>query len=613
MKRLITLCLLGGCFLSAPAQNYVSQAWVADQGNGTYKNPVLYADYSDPDVCRVGDDYYLTSSSFNCLPGLQILHSKDLVNWTIIGAAVPYALPPVTDVRPEHGNRVWAPSIRHHNGEFYIFWGDPDQGAFMVKAKDPKGPWSEPVLVKAGKGIIDTTPLWDDDGRVYLVHAYAGSRAGLKSVITICELSADASKAITQSRIIFDGHEAHQTCEGPKFYKRNGYYYIFHPAGGVPTGWQVVLRSKNVYGPYEWKTVLAQGNSPVNGPHQGGWVDTPTGEDWFMHFQDVGAYGRLVHLQPMKWVDDWPVIGIDKDGDGCGEPVLTYKKPNVGKNYPICTPQESDEFDGYTLSPQWQWQANINEKWAYFNGGEGFVRLYSYPVPEDYKSLWDVSNLMLQKTPAPNFTATTKLTPAQEVPRINMVWESIPSQLAKENKKFLFGAMRKGARASQFEMAIQWLKDAGLIYQVNRVSAPGMPLKFYSDMAVFKLFVLDIGLMGAMVDAPAESILVADTLFREYKGAFTELFVLTQLMPLGLPIYYFSSNDSRVEIDLIVQHGNIITPIEVKAEENVHAKSLRTFISKHPQLKGLRLSMKPYQDQEWMTNKPLYAVGAWLK
>ena len=226
MKRLITLCLLGGCFLSAPAQNYVSQAWVADQGNGTYKNPVLYADYSDPDVCRVGDDYYLTSSSFNCLPGLQILHSKDLVNWTIIGAAVPYALPPVTDVRPEHGNRVWAPSIRHHNGEFYIFWGDPDQGAFMVKAKDPKGPWSEPVLVKAGKGIIDTTPLWDDDGRVYLVHAYAGSRAGLKSVITICELSADASKAITQSRIIFDGHEAHQTCEGPKFYKCNGYYYI---------------------------------------------------------------------------------------------------------------------------------------------------------------------------------------------------------------------------------------------------------------------------------------------------------------------------------------------------------------------------------------------------
>ena len=177
-----------------------------------------------------------------------------------------------------------------------------------MKAKDVKGPWCEPVLVKAAKGIIDTTPLWDEDGRVYLAHAYAGSRAGLKSVIAVCELSADATRTIGPSRIVFDGHEAHETCEGPKFYKRNGYYYMFFPAGGVPTGWQVVARSKNVYGPYEWRTVMAQGDSPVNGPHQGGWVDTPAGEDWFMHFQDVGAAGRLVHLQPMKWVNDWPVI-----------------------------------------------------------------------------------------------------------------------------------------------------------------------------------------------------------------------------------------------------------------------------------------------------------------
>mgnify|MGYP002648351271 CR=1 FL=1 len=441
MKRLITLCLLGGCFLSAPAQNYVSQAWVADQGNGTYKNPVLYADYSDPDVCRVGDDYYLTSSSFNCLPGLQILHSKDLVNWTIIGAAVPYALPPVTDVRPEHGNRVWAPSIRHHNGEFYIFWGDPDQGAFMVKAKDPKGPWSEPVLVKAGKGIIDTTPLWDDDGRVYLVHAYAGSRAGLKSVITICELSADASKAITQSRIIFDGHEAHQTCEGPKFYKRNGYYYIFHPAGGVPTGWQVVLRSKNVYGPYEWKTVLAQGNSPVNGPHQGGWVDTPTGEDWFMHFQDVGAYGRLVHLQPMKWVDDWPVIGVDKDGDGCGEPVTRYKKPNIGKNYPVETPADSDEFNTRQLGMQWEWHANYQDTFGY-TSDLGFIRIYGHILSENFVNFWEVPNLLLQKFMAEEFTATTKLKVSakmdgQQSGLIVMGWDYCYLGVEKEGDKFI--------------------------------------------------------------------------------------------------------------------------------------------------------------------------------
>ena len=333
------------------AEPYRSQVWVADQGDGTYKNPVLYADYSDPDACRVGDDFYLTSSSFNCVPGLQILHSKDLVNWTIIGSAVPWAVPPTSDTAPQHGKRIWAPCIRHHDGWFYIFWGDPDQGAFMVKAQDPRGPWTEPVLVKPGIGIIDTTPLWDDDGRVYMAHAYAGSRAQLKSVIAVCELSADASRAITPSRIVFDGHEGQGTCEGPKFYKRGGYYYIFHPAGGVPTGFQTVQRSKHVYGPYENRIVLAQGKSPVNGPHQGAWVDTPTGEDWFLHFQDVGAYGRLVHLQPMRWVDDWPVIGIDDDGDGCGDPVLTYKKPNVGKEYPICTPQESDEF--YTLENFW--------------------------------------------------------------------------------------------------------------------------------------------------------------------------------------------------------------------------------------------------------------------
>ena len=410
MKSIVLSILLGSCLVPAvQAQNYVSKVWVADQGNGTYKNPVLYADYSDPDVCRVGDDFYMTSSSFGCLPGLQILHSKDLVNWTIVSAAVPRSLAPHTDVAPQHGNRVWAPCIRHHDGEFYIFWGDPDQGIFMTKAKDVKGPWCEPVLVKAAKGIIDTTPLWDEDGRVYLAHAFAGSRAGLKSVIAVCELSADATRTIGPSRIVFDGHEAHETCEGPKFYKRNGYYYIFHPAGGVPTGWQVVLRSKNVYGPYEWRTVLAQGNTTVNGPHQGGWVDTPSGEDWFLHFQDVGAAGRLVHLQPMKWVNNWPVIGEDKDGDGCGEPVLTYKKPNVGKTYPVCTPQESDEFNTNELGLQWQWNANINDKWYFADQEHGVLRLYSYPVPENYKSLWDVSNMLLQKFPAPSFNATMKL------------------------------------------------------------------------------------------------------------------------------------------------------------------------------------------------------------
>ncbi|SHF82065.1 Beta-xylosidase [Bacteroides luti] len=411
MKKLTTI--LGLCLMTALpaiAQNYVSKVWVADKGDGTYRNPIIHADYSDPDACRVGDDYYMTASSFNCIPALQILHSKDLVNWTIVNAAVPYALEPIEAVeKPEHGNRVWAPSIRFHNNEFYIFWGDPDQGVFMTKTKDPRGTWSKPVLVKAAKGIIDTTPLWDEDGRVYLVHAFAGSRAGLKSVLAVCELNAEANQAITESRIVFDGHEHHETCEGPKFYKRNGYYYIFTPAGGVVAGWQLVLRSKNPYGPYEEKVVMAQGKSTINGPHQGAWVDTTTGEDWFLNFQDVGAYGRLTHLQPMKWVKDWPVIGVDKDGDGCGEPVLTYKKPNVGKTYPICTPQESDEFNTLTLSPQWQWHANYNPKWIFLAADKGYARLYSYPVVKDYKNLWNVANLLLQKTPSNEFSAVMKL------------------------------------------------------------------------------------------------------------------------------------------------------------------------------------------------------------
>lgn len=206
----------------------------------------------------------------------------------------------------------------------------------------------------------------------------------------------------------------------------------------------------------------------------------------------------------------------------------------------------------------------------------------------------------------------SKHVPAHEVSRINMVWDSIPAQLAKENKKFVFGAIKKGARASEFELAIQWLIDAGLVYKICRVSAPLMPLKFYEELSVYKLFMLDVGLMGAMADVPAESVLVADTLIREYKGAFTELFVLTQLMVQDIPIYYSSSNDARSEVDFVVQYGGTIIPIEVKAEDNVQSKSLRAYIAKHPGLKGLRLSMKPYQDQGWMENKPLYAVNVCL-
>lgn len=386
----------------------LSQSWVSDLGNGTYKNPVLHADYSDPDAIRVGDDFYMTSSSFNAVPGLPILHSKDLVNWTLIGHALKRQVPIEHFEKTQHGNGVWAPAIRYHNNEYYIYYPDPDFGVYLTKAKDPKGPWSEPILVQGGKGLIDPCPLWDEDGKNYLVHAFAGSRAGIKSIIIIKQLNNDGDKVIDEGKIIYDGHELDQTIEGPKFHKRNGYYYIFAPAGGVATGWQLVLRSKNIYGPYERKIVMDQGTTFVNGPHQGAWVDTQAGEDWFLHFQDKGAYGRVVHLQPMKWINDWPVIGVDKGGEK-GEPVMTFKKPNVGKTFPLSTPLESDEFNSTSLGLQWQWQANPQTAWAFMNSAQGTIRLYSQQIPETSKNLWSTPNVLMQKFPAEEFIATTKL------------------------------------------------------------------------------------------------------------------------------------------------------------------------------------------------------------
>jgi len=349
----------------------------------------------------------MTASSFNCVPGLPVLHSRDLVNWEIISYALPKL--PQFDNKPMHGKGVWAPCIRYHAGEFYIFYPDPDFGIYVVMAKNPGGPWSEPKLIKEGKGMIDPSPLWDEDGKAYLVYAYAGSRAGIKSILVVCTMFPDASKVNDDEVLVFDGHEKNNTVEGPKFYKRNGYYYIFAPAGGVVPGWQLVLRSKNVYGPYEERTVMSQGKTLINGPHQGAWVNTVTGEDWFIHFQDKGAYGRVVHLNPMIWKNDWPIIGIDKDGDGCGDPVITYKKPNVGKKYPVQTPGESDEFNIPQMGLQWQWHANKSVAWG-FPSSQGYFRLNCIPKPEGYKNMWHVPNLLLQKFPADEFTATARLT-----------------------------------------------------------------------------------------------------------------------------------------------------------------------------------------------------------
>ena len=376
-----------------------------------YSNPVLHADYSDPDVCRVGEEYWMTASSFNFFPGLPILHSTDLVHWELVGAALTDYPGPGWD-RPEddyrtkvqHGNAVYAPAIRYHEGWFYIFVGDPDRGVFMVRTQDPEGPWEPPVWVVREKGFIDPCPFWDEDGKAYLSHGCAGSRAGLKSVLFVAPMAPDGTRLIGPSRIVYDGHLGQPTIEGTKFYKRDGKYYIFSPAGGVATGWQTVLRADNPWGPFEERIVMASADGTVNGPHQGVWVQTPEGEDWFLHFQDKGAYGRIVHLQPMIWkADGWPLVGEDPDGDGVGQPVSSWPKPAETAGMYL-----SKGYKPYGIDLEWQYPAVPSPYWHYAlpNGG---VRLYSVEQKWPCNSLWDCPNLLSRKFPAERFTVRARL------------------------------------------------------------------------------------------------------------------------------------------------------------------------------------------------------------
>jgi beta-xylosidase len=385
--------------------------WQPDQGDGTYRNPVLHADYSDPDAIRVGEDYWLVASSFSHVPGLPVLHSSDLVNWTLVAHALPRLVPEDVFASPQHGKGVWAPALRHHAGRFWIYYPDPDFGLYVITAADPRGPWTKPLLVQGGKGLIDPCPLWDDDGRVYLIHAWAKSRSGICNRLTLLELSPDGTRVIADHGVILDGDRVDypdfKTLEGPKLHKFNGWYYISAPAGGVEQGWQSVFRSRCLQGPFEHKVVLAQGNAPINGPHQGALLDTPDGEGWFLHFQDKDAYGRIVHLQPVTWRDGWPVMGEDPAGTGTGQPVVHARKPQASAQAPQ-TPATSDGFDGPVLGLQWQWQANPQPGWHSLVARPGWLRLAAQPPPA-LGNLFSVPSLLLQKFPAEAFCATVKL------------------------------------------------------------------------------------------------------------------------------------------------------------------------------------------------------------
>ncbi len=372
-----------------------------------YKNPILLCDYSDPDVIRVDDDFYLTASSFNFVPGLPVLHSRDLLHWELINyACKSIPLPGYEKVQNAKG--LWAPSIRFHEGFFYIFVATPDEGIFFTRTSDPYGEWSELQCVWSGKGFEDPCPLWEKDEsgieHFFVVHAYVKSRIGFNSKLGLLELDTETFRAISEDKIIFDGTRTQPTIEGPKFYKRNGFYYIFAPAGGVTTGWQTVLRSKRIDGDYEEKIVLAQGKARTNGPHQGGWVTTASGQDWFIHFQDAGIFGRITHLQPMKWVGDWPVMGSavklneEKALLVVGEPVNKWKCPEVSgeKNRRGLTQINTDVQQGQGRNeknpPVSEFQTSAN------------VEKMSGTVATSDKSLWLTPSVCTKKIDAKKFS-----------------------------------------------------------------------------------------------------------------------------------------------------------------------------------------------------------------
>lgn len=368
-----------------------------------YNNPILFADYSDPDVIRDGLNYYLIASTFHFVPGIPILQSSDLVHWTIAGHVVQrMEMDPRYSMvgGDRYGGGIWAPAIRKHAGLFYVYFPTPQEGIFVSTAPRISGPWSPPAAVIAEPGLEDPCPFWDDDGQAYLIH----SRVGAGPLI-LHRMSPDGKHILDEGRVVVQDPKNLPVLEGPKLYKRDGYYYIFAPFGGVSVGAQAVLRSRTIYGPYEHRVVLAEGSTRINGPHQGGYVETPEGEGWFIHFQSRGAHGRIVHLEPVRWEQDWPVIGEAAEGAITGEPVRSAPMPDHLSMVQPIRPQTSDDFSGYTLEPQWEWNHNPdNAHWS-LSARPGYLRL----IPMRAEDLLTARNTLTQTMQDDSFEFTARL------------------------------------------------------------------------------------------------------------------------------------------------------------------------------------------------------------
>ena len=362
-----------------------------DQGDGTYLNPVVPADYSDLDCIRVGADYYAISSTFQFSPGMVILHSRDLVNWTILG----HAVADLTQISPElnwdrlnrYGKGIWAGAIRYHDNHFWIYFGTPDEGYFMTTAKDPAGPWEPLHRVLPEAGWDDPCPFWDDDGQGYLVGS--SFRDGYK--IHLWKLTPDGREVVKETdRVI---HQS-KGSEANKLYKINGLYYHFF-SESRPEGRVVMMeRAKNILGPYEEIKQLKQADREAMEPNQGGLVQTPKGDWYFLTHHGRGSWeGRCVSLLPVTWTEGWPIIG-EVGPDGLGAMTWAGKIPQPG--LAGSAPQTSDEFNGAELPAQWEWNYQPRAgKWS-LTERPGWLRLHAF-APLVRGDLMKAGNTLTQR------------------------------------------------------------------------------------------------------------------------------------------------------------------------------------------------------------------------
>lgn len=397
---LLALC----ASLAWPVSGHAQQVWQADNGDGTFTNPLLWGDWPDPDVIRVGDTFYMVSTSMHYVPGCPVIKSKDLVNWEMASYAVDrYDEDPRYDMQGGtlYLNGSWAASIRHHNGRFYVAFCTPygwgtEKGNFCVcEAEKAEGPWTRTVFPDY---LYDPGLFFDDDGRVYVAHG--------QGTIYLTELNADARSVKSKAVEIWRGgfKDSHTLgggfgMEGSHMYKINGMYYITCPAGGTG-GWQICLRSKNIYGPYEHHLIMDDDKSyPGNGLHQGGMVQLKNGDWWFIIMQDRGAIGRVPCLVPVKWVDGWPMLGAD------GKDAIVYDKPATGKKVKPHTVATTDEFNTARLGLQWQWNHNPDpSRWS-LAARKGYMRLTASKA-DDIKN---ARNTLTQRVQGPLSTATTEM------------------------------------------------------------------------------------------------------------------------------------------------------------------------------------------------------------